>query len=171
MDSTHKNKSKRYGVFSLVIFYAIENFYNFKKNFTIIFIIIYVFVIIDAYIQYIFGVNILGYQHSSGRLSGVFRDEHVLGSYVSRLLPLCFALLFISYRNSIIATLFGMTILICVDVLVYLSGERTAFFYLILSTIAIILLKTVSTPEAGGKIAGPQSPNFFRLLIHEFSKF
>ena len=33
-----------------------------------------------------------------------------------------------------------MTILICVDVLVYLSGERTAFFYLILSTIAIILL-------------------------------
>ena len=130
----------RFGVFSLAILYAIENYSNFIKNFTKIFLTIYVIVIIDAYIQYIFGKNILGYEHSSGRLSGFFGDEHVLGSYISRLLPLYFALLFINYRNSILATLFGMITLISVDILIYLSGERSAFFYLILSTIAIIVL-------------------------------
>ncbi len=130
----------RFGVFSLAILYAIENYSNFTKNFTKIFLIIFVLVIIDAYIQYIFGKNILGFEHSSGRLSGFFGDEHVLGSYISRLLPLYFALLFINYRNSILATIFGMITLISVDILIYLSGERSAFFYLILSTIAIILL-------------------------------
>ena len=74
----------RFGVFSLVVFYAIENFSNFNKNFAKIFLIIYVLVIIDAYIQYFFGINILGLKYSGGRLSGVFGDEHVLGSYVSR---------------------------------------------------------------------------------------
>jgi O-antigen ligase len=62
-----------------------------------------------------------------------------MGSYLSRLFPLLFALFLIKkkhkYESYFIATLF-----ILIDVLIYMSGERASFFYLNLGTIFIIIL-------------------------------
>jgi len=129
----------RFGIFSLSIWYAFENFDKLKKHFTLIFLCIYLFVVFDAYIQYIFGTNILGFKYSGGRVSGIFNNEFVLGSYLSRLFPFLLALVLMNFQNSKILTISTLLLLILVDILVFLSGERTAFFYLILSTLIIIL--------------------------------
>ena len=86
--------------------------------------------LIDAYIQYFTGYNLLGYEKwSVNRFSGFLKDE-ALGRYLAYLMPLLFATLSmkkIIYRYELIA---AMLILILCDVLVYLTGERTSFLLL-----------------------------------------
>ena len=81
---------------------------------------------IDAIIQFFYGVNILGFKSGNyfGRISGLFGDEYVLGSYISRLTPLVLGLLYFYFKDrklliSIVFCLFYLTVL--------LSGERTSF--------------------------------------------
>jgi O-antigen ligase len=62
-----------------------------------------------------------------------------MGSYLSRLFPLLFALFLIKKKKRFEIYYIGL-LFILVDVLIYMSGERTAFFYLNLSTIFIIIL-------------------------------
>ena len=63
-----------------------------------------------------------------------------MGSYLSRLFPLLFAL-FVAKKNKKKIDFFIVSIIfILVDVLIFLSGERVAFVLLNLSTIFIIVL-------------------------------
>ena len=82
----------------------------YKENLTNIFILILsitiFFVNVDAIIQYFFGTNFLGFKFNGGyRLTGLFDDEEILGSYIIRLLPLLTALFFL-IKNIIIINLF-----------------------------------------------------------------
>ena len=95
--------------------------------------------VIDGFIQYYTGKNLLGLDINNLRVSSFFGNELIMGSYLSRLFPLLFALFLIKkkhkYESYFIATLF-----ILIDVLIYMSGERASFFYLNLGTIFIIIL-------------------------------
>ena len=62
-----------------------------------------------------------------------------MGSYLSRLFPLLFALFLIKKKQKYEVYFIGL-LFILVDVLIFMSGERSAFFFLNLSTIFIILL-------------------------------
>ena len=133
----------RFGLFSLAFWYVLNESSFFLKYFSIAFLLVYIFVLIDAYTQFFTGINLLGFKHdpaAGSRISGVFYDKYVLGSFLSRTLPIIFALMFtqkinVNYKITISVLLFIMT-----DVLIYITGERSAFFYLILSTLTIILL-------------------------------
>ena len=87
------------------------------------------------YWRNLFGIKI----DSSLRVSSFFKDELILGSYLSRLFPLLFALFLIKRKQKFEIYFIGL-LFISVDVLIYLSGERAAFFFLNLSTIFIIIL-------------------------------
>jgi O-antigen ligase len=63
----------------------------------------------------------------------------ILGSYLSRLFPLLFALFLIKKKQKFEIYFIGI-LFILVDVLNFMSGERAAFFFLNLSTIFIIIL-------------------------------
>lgn len=128
-------------IFSFLICYLINHnkiiliyFYN-----TLFFC--FSILIFDGYIQYIFGKNIFLIPSDYGRIASFFGTELILGSYLARLFPLFFALFLIKkkkkYDNFFIATIF-----ISLDILIFLTGERTAFFLLNLSTIFIIVLIT-----------------------------
>ena len=121
----------------LSIWYAIENYEKFIKYFTNIFIITFAVITFDAYVQFFTGQNLLGFSYND-RLSGIFNDELILGSYLSRLLPLMFALLILSHNNFYI--FLGIIFIFLIDVVIYLSGERLAFFNLILFTLIIFFL-------------------------------
>ncbi len=121
----------------LSIWYAIENYNKFIKYFTNIFIITFALITFDAYFQFFTGQNLLGYSYND-RLSGIFNDELILGSYLSRLLPLLFALLILSNKN--FSIFLGIIFIFLIDVVIYLSGERLAFFNLILFTLIIFIL-------------------------------
>ena len=98
----------------------------------------FTFLIFDGLIQYFTGENILGWKNSD-RTSSFFGDEEILGSYLSRLWPIFFGLSFFSLNKK--NKLFYIIILIFIlsEVLIFLSGDRTAFFYINLSAIFIIL--------------------------------
>ena len=97
--------------------------------------------IVDSYIQYIFGTNLLGYPvSSSSRLGGLFGDEKILGSFLVRLLPL---LLFFYFDQKIIETRikkYLILLMVFTLVLIFLSGERAAYLFSILSIFYILLL-------------------------------
>ena len=135
----------RFGIFALAIWFAIEKFKNFLFLFGLVFFISYFFVIFDGYFQFIFGYDIFGFKNptsalGSYRISGIFGDELVLGSYLSRLLPiLIFFNLIIFDKNNKLLIIFNLSAIFLSSILIFLSGERSAFLYFVI-TIFIFLI-------------------------------
>jgi O-antigen ligase len=135
----------RFGFFTLSTWFLLNN--NSKIIITFFYVIFTCFfiLIIDGGIQFFYGKNIFGWEIISTRISSFFRDELILGSYISRLFPLFFATYIIfanKYKNkySYNYTFYFFIIFILADILVFLSGERVAFFYLNLSAFFIFFL-------------------------------
>jgi hypothetical protein len=134
----------RIGIFALLISYLIDKNKNILNYFYYFLVITFSILIIDGYLQYFSGKNILGNRYvivdsnHSPRISSFFGDETILDSYLSRLFPLLFAL-FVIRKKNLIEVCFISFLFIFVDVLIYLGGSRTSFFFLNLSTIFIII--------------------------------
>ena len=96
--------------------------------------------IIDGYIQFINQENIFGWPMEGASLSSLFKDELILGSYLSRTLPIFFGLLILNrfHKNKILFFIFFF-IFVGVETLTFLSGERVAFFYINLSSLMLII--------------------------------
>ena len=56
--------------------------------------------VIDGYIQYFTGVDLSGFKISGIRVSSFFGDELIMGSYLSRLFPLLFALFLVKKNKN-----------------------------------------------------------------------
>jgi len=127
----------RFGFFSLAIFFILKNNKNFSKYFYLILCFTVIILIFDGYFQFITGKNIFGYKGlRPDRLGGLFFDELILGSYLGKVLPiLCtFYLLNKTYFNKYYISIF----IILIYILIFLSGERSAFFTTTLYFIMII---------------------------------
>jgi O-antigen ligase len=86
----------------------------------------------------VIGTNIIGFSKSGVRISSFFGNELILGSYLSRLFPLLFALFVLKEKKQL--ELYSMNILfILLSGLIYISGERSAFFLFIFSYVFIII--------------------------------
>jgi O-antigen ligase len=129
----------RIGLFSCLIWYLIDQDKNILKYFYYTLIICFSSLVIDGYFQFFSGSNILGFPFEGGRISSLFGDELIMGSYLSRLFPLLFALFLIKEKSKYEIYYIGI-LFILVDILIYISGERSSFFFLNLSTIFIIIL-------------------------------
>ena len=129
----------RIGLFSCLIWYLIDQDKNILKYFYYSLIICFTVLIIDGYFQFFSGLNILGFKYSGSRISSLFGDELIMGSFLSRLFPLLFALFLIKEKSKYEIYYIGI-LFILVDILIYISGERASFFFLNLSTIFIIIL-------------------------------
>ncbi len=129
----------RFGIFTLCVWYLCDNDKDYLYNFGKYFLAVFAFVILDALLQKTFGFNTMMNIASSDRLSGIFGDELILGSYLSRFMPLAFGFcILFSKSNRLIIPLF-LIFLVILDIVIFYSGERTAFFYLILGSIVILL--------------------------------
>jgi O-antigen ligase len=123
----------RIPLFSIAIWYTLTKYNLFSKkiiNFYIIFLLI---IIIDSFLQFSIGKNILGYQVIKNRISSFFGDELILGGFLLRILPLF--LIFIIIDNNFFnkkLNIFYSLIVSLVCVTIYLTGERSSFFLLIL---------------------------------------
>ncbi len=129
----------RIGLFSCLIWYLIDQDKNILKYFYYSLVTCFSVLVIDGYFQFFTGSNILGFPYSGGRISSLFGDELIMGSYLSRLFPLLFALFLIKEKKKYEIYFIGI-LFILVDILIYISGERASFFFLNLSTIFIIIL-------------------------------
>ena len=127
----------RIGLFSCLVWYLIDKDKSILTYTYYALLTCFSILVIDGYFQYFVGVNLVGLK--SNRISSFFGDELILGSYLSRLFPLLFGLFLIKKKQKFEIYFIGI-LFILVDVLIYISGERAAFFFLNLSTIFIIVL-------------------------------
>lgn len=129
----------RIGIFCLLISYLIEKDKNILKYFYLTLITTFSLLIACAFIEYYFKLNV----HPT-RISSLFFDELILGSYLSRLLPLIIALFFIRQNKSSFEKNFFVLFLVFTYFTIILSGERSAFFYVNLSMLFIIFFIRVN---------------------------
>lgn len=147
----------RYIFFSILISYLITYYSNFRKFFLYSITATLTILVIHAYVQHLFRVdlfyldfknfsitqnfNLLMISYGSilsdmpidYRISGLFYSESILGSFLSKLTPLYIALLFYYKKNSFFYIFLALSSL----VLIVISGERAA---IAVSLIFIILL-------------------------------
>ena len=131
----------RYGVFVIAVIALLNFDASFMKYFFYCIFVCFLILIIDGYIQYfdVEGENIFGFTSGSyGRVSSFFGKELILGSYLSRLWPLFFGLSILFLKKKNFQFVIFIMIFILSESLIFLSGERVAFFYINLSAIFII---------------------------------
>ncbi len=128
----------RYGVFVIAIVALLNVNDKFLKYFFYLILICFTALVLDGFFQYFTGENILGWERTY-RTSSFFGDEKILGSYLSRLWPIFFGLSIFIFKKKNKFFYFFILIFILSEALIFLSGDRTAFFYINLSAIFVIL--------------------------------
>ena len=123
----------RYGVFVIAIIAFLETDDRFVKYFFYCIFLCFTVLIINGFYQY----YLYGFKGAT-RISSFFGDDLILGSYVSRLWPIFFGLsiFFLKKKDKFFFIL--ITIFVLSEILIFLSGERVAFFYVNLSAIFVI---------------------------------
>ena len=134
----------RFGIFSLAVFFILKNNKNFIRHFYIILFITLIILLFDGYFQFFTGKNIFGWENPRpDRLGGLFFEELILGSYLSKILPIFLAFTFINKK--VLNIRYVLLIVLLTYLLIFLTGERSAFllstFYLILISPFLIKLK------------------------------
>jgi len=84
------------------------------------------FVCFDSYIQFFFGTDIFGYKiQDPKRLSGLFGNEYILGSFLINFAPLIFyfAAKYSKCKNYLLFFFF-----IIIEPLIFIAGQRAPFF-------------------------------------------
>jgi len=132
----------RFGIFTLSTWYLLN--YDKKLINKIFNVTLFCFclLIVDGFYQYFFGINLLGWKMvDTPRISSFFGKEWVLGSYLARLIPFFFGCFFFLYKDLNKKKIYLVyLIFILTETLIFLAGERTAFFLLNLSVIFILIL-------------------------------
>ena len=129
----------RIGFFACLIWYLIEKDKKILSYFYYMLVICFSFLAFDGYYQFFFGFNIIGLPILSDRISSFFGEELIMGSYLSRLFPLLFALFVLRKKSKFEVYYIGI-LFILIDILIYIAGERASFVFLNLSTLFIIIL-------------------------------
>ena len=134
----------RFGIFSLAVFFILKNNKNFIRHFYIILFITLIILLFDGYFQFFTGKNIFGWKNvRPDRLGGLFFEELILGSYLSKILPIFLTFTFINKK--VLNRRYIFLIILLTYILIFLTGERSAFllstFYLILISPFLIKLK------------------------------
>lgn len=136
----------RFGLFVFAIIYLLEHNIKILSYFFFSLLICMSILLVDGFIQFIFQKNLLGFELADGpRVSSFFGDELILGSYVSRLLPILTGIFILIYMQPIKKNLFIYFFIfyLLLESLIFISGERTAFFYFVLSSGFIFFLVTI----------------------------
>jgi O-antigen ligase len=128
----------RIGVFSCLIWYVLEQDKKILTYFYYALVISFLVLIVDGYIQFFTGTNILGLSKKGARISSFFGDQLIMGSYLSRLFPLLFALFIVKEKKKL-ELYFMILFFLLLSGLVLISGERAAFAFYCLSFLFILI--------------------------------
>ncbi len=129
----------RHGVFVIAIVTLLKTDPKLIKYFFYCILICFTVLILDGFYQYFVGQNIVGWLNNASRTSSFFGEEKILGSYVSRLWPLFFGLSILLFKPTNKIFILYILVFIFSYSLVFLSGDRSAFFNINLSAVFIII--------------------------------
>tara|TARA_Y200000002_G_C22653913_1_gene652594 strand:- start:344 stop:1393 length:1050 start_codon:yes stop_codon:yes gene_type:complete len=98
------------------------------------------FTIIDGYLQWITGSNILGFTPTNTRISGIFNDEQILGHFLSHIVPLAMGLLVYLYGSSKKQIILIIIFLVLSEILIFITNDRSGFLKIFQFSLLIIFL-------------------------------
>jgi O-antigen ligase len=126
-------------LFSIFAAYLLLKVENLKKIIFYSFLFSYLILFIDSIIQLKTGQNIFGYRiNIEGRVASLFRDKLVMGSYVSRTLPVLIAITYLINLKQV--SFLRALLLFLAACLVFFSTERIAMFYFVMTFLLYIIL-------------------------------
>lgn len=128
----------RYGLLILAIPYILNQKKIIKIFFYILFLLL-LLLFLDLCFQFIFKKNVFGIDSRNlERLSGIFRERQVAGSYTLRLMPVILFLISLFFIKNFI---YKYLLIFLSLVIILLSGERTALFLFLLFIFFIVLVE------------------------------
>ena len=131
----------RFGLFSLGVFYFINQNQKILNWVFYVFVFCFISLTLDGFIQFVFKENLFNIKVDlSGRISSLFGSEYVMGSYLSRLFPIFLATTFYLFKEKKHYILFISILFIMIEILIFLSGERAAFFFNTFAAIFVIIM-------------------------------
>ena len=127
----------RYVIYIISIWFVFQEI-KLDKRFFLITIFVYLIFLIDGYFQFFTGENFLGYLMPSGRISGIFEDELIFGSYIQKVIPIMITLFYLTFETKLKnKEIYFFLVLFLSTVIILLSGDRAAIiifiFYLVIS--------------------------------------
>jgi len=132
----------RFIIFSLFVCYIINlNKEFFFRSLFYILTFLILFLLIDSYLQFFTKHNLFGfYKTEQHRLSGIFRDEYILGSFMLKIFPLFLGLLFYFSIFNKINKIFLILFFSIYFSLIIISGERSAIFLLLILILFLLII-------------------------------
>ncbi len=131
----------RFGLFSLGVFYFVNQNKKILNWVFYVFVFCFLALTLDGFIQFVFKENLLNTKVDlSGRISSLFGSEYVMGSYLSRLFPIFLAITFYLFKEKKHYILFISILFVMIEILIFLSGERAAFFFNTFAAIFVIIM-------------------------------
>lgn len=128
----------RFLLFGLCINYFFSNNLINKIKYQKYILLIIFFVCIDAIIQSLFGSNLLGIKKEAVYLSGVFGEEKILGSYVSKILIFSLPFLFEKFNIK------KFSFLILIFFIILQTTERTGLFIFLTSSLIFFFISEIN---------------------------
>ena len=137
----------RFIIYIISVWYVLDEII-FKKKIFIFTIGVYILFLVDGYTQFFSGQNLLGYQLiSTGRLTGIFEDEQIFGSYIQKVLPLVIILFILIFKDKVNYLKSLLIILSFSSIIIFFSGDRSALLlyslFLILNLIYLSNLRKI----------------------------
>lgn len=130
----------RYIFISLSILILLDHIKFTNKTYALVIFIFCFLIMLDAWLQFITGKNLLGFEIIKQRISGIFGDDLILGGFFVKIFPFLVWLIFYFkidiLKNQNILLFFFSSCFITV----YLSSERTAFALLLMSILLFLFL-------------------------------
>lgn len=130
----------RFGIFFMGVFYFLEKKPEIIQWLFFVFLFCFSILIIDGFLQYFIKTNFLNAPTMDGRISSLFGSEYIMGSYLSRVFPIFLGVTIYLYKDKRNYIYLISVIFILIEVLIFLSGERAAFFFNTLSAIFVIIM-------------------------------
>lgn len=150
-DSDYFNETKvnvffyiRFILFPFAIYSVLKTNKNYLKYFFVVLLITIFLVSFDGLVQFFVEKNILGFEkYRIDRISGFFKEDLILGSYLSRMLPLLIAISIYFKKDKKFNKFSIFVICICI-IVIFLTGERAAFLKTLTGLIIIFLILNFS---------------------------
>lgn len=142
----------RYVLISLSILFLLDRINSSNKVIVFSVLIFCSLIMLDAWLQFFSGRNLLGYEIIKNRISGVFGDDLILGSFLVRVLPFLVWLIFFFKIDIEKNYNFLLIFISSCFITVYLSSERTSLilllftiilFYFFIKDLRKLLLKSI----------------------------
>ena len=133
----------RFGLYTLAIIYFLNIVQNSTKIIYSLYKYTFIFVIVDSIIQVFFGADLFGLKPNNEnlmRISGPFGDKYILGSFLQKILPVFIYFVLKIYQLEKRIKLSDIIIIIFTFVMIYRSGDRSAFGLIILFSFIFFII-------------------------------